>query len=318
MSSSPSEATSVSTSEDEKDSVVGDDHLKDFAGKTTPGNMEPGQADRSHTPLERPSLESEGPPAKKRPGVAAGVSAGETTTPRISSSNTGASSYVVPFSPDDDDPEGDSKIDRYGNLLDGRQFVCKTFTMPGRGSDLFLLATEVARFTGYRDSYLLFNKNKHLDKIMTNDIDKQHMIAQEAIPNSYRNRPIGVVEARSIFKTFGARMILRGFRVRDDYFAQRARDEGFTEADSAHEDDHGNNGKKDEHEHHTRRTAATASSSEAHRESYIEPSRPGVSAVEYNSQLSLERRARNKLRRLDYTKLSRAKIDCNHDGDSSL
>jgi len=98
-----------------------------------------------------------------------------------------------------------------------------------------MLATECARVLNYRDSYLLFNKNRSLYKIIATYNEKQDLIAQTILPNSYRSRQIAIVAARSMFRQFGARMIVNGRRVRDDYWETKARKQGFSEEDLASE-----------------------------------------------------------------------------------
>jgi len=98
-----------------------------------------------------------------------------------------------------------------------------------------MLATECARVLGYRDSYLLFNKNRSLHKIIANQAEKDDLIQQEILPYSYRSRQIAIVTARSMFRQFGSRLIVDGRRVRDDYWEAKARKQGFTEEDAAGE-----------------------------------------------------------------------------------
>ena len=98
-----------------------------------------------------------------------------------------------------------------------------------------MLATECARILHYRDSYLLFNKNRSLYKIIASQKEKDDLIAQEILPYAYRSRQIAIVSARSMFRQFGARMILNGRRVRDDYWEAKARKQGFSEDDVAGE-----------------------------------------------------------------------------------
>ena len=98
-----------------------------------------------------------------------------------------------------------------------------------------MLATECARVLGYRDSYLLFNKNRSLYKIIANQLEKDDLIQQEILPYSYRSRQIAIVTARSMFRQFGSRLIVNGRRVRDDYWESKARKQGFTEEDAAGE-----------------------------------------------------------------------------------
>ena len=98
-----------------------------------------------------------------------------------------------------------------------------------------MLATECARVLGYRDSYLLFNKNRSLYKIIATQPEKDDLIQQEILPYSYRSRQIAIVTAKSMFRQFGSRVIANGRRVRDDYWEAKARKQGFTEEDMAGE-----------------------------------------------------------------------------------
>ncbi|KAE8549522.1 hypothetical protein TMatcc_000533 [Talaromyces marneffei ATCC 18224] len=133
------------------------------------------------------------------------------------------------------DDAGETKVDMDGYLKDGRVYRCRTFRVPGRGNKLFMLATECARVLGYRDSYLLFNKNRSLFKIIASQIEKDDLIQQDILPYSYRSRQIAIVTARSMFRQFGSRVIVDGRRVRDDYWESKARKQGFTEEDLAGE-----------------------------------------------------------------------------------
>src|SRR6202012_2498309 len=105
-----------------------------------------------------------------------------------------------------------------GALLGGREYKCRAFFVRGRSPKYFMLATECARVLGYRDSYLLFNKNRSLYKIIANQAEKDNLIHQEILPYSYRSRQIAIVTARSMFRQFGSRLIENGRRVRDDYW----------------------------------------------------------------------------------------------------
>jgi hypothetical protein len=98
-----------------------------------------------------------------------------------------------------------------------------------------MLATECARVLGYRDSYLLFNKNRSLYKIIAAQPEKEHLISQDILPYSYRSRQIAIVTARSMFRQFGSRVVTNGRRVRDDYWEAKARKQGFSEEDLAGE-----------------------------------------------------------------------------------
>src|ERR1700712_2476602 len=139
------------------------------------------------------------------------------------------------YIPREYDEAGEKKAQPNGQLLGGREYRCRTFLVPNRGDKLFMLATECARVLGYRDSYLLFNKNRSLFKIIANQVEKDDLVNQEILPFSYRSRQIAIVTARSMFRQFGSRVIVNGRRVRDDYWETKARKQGFTEADPAGE-----------------------------------------------------------------------------------
>ncbi|KAK3323714.1 chromatin remodelling complex Rsc7/Swp82 subunit-domain-containing protein [Cercophora scortea] len=131
------------------------------------------------------------------------------------------------------DPEGEQKVDKLGNLLGGREYRCRTFTVIGRGDRLYMLSTEPARCVGFRDSYLFFTKHKKLYKIIVNDEEKRDMIEREIIPHSYKGRSIGIVTARSVFREFGALIIVGGRKITDDYEVAKAREEGAVEGELA-------------------------------------------------------------------------------------
>ncbi|EFR00387.1 chromatin structure-remodeling complex protein RSC7 [Nannizzia gypsea CBS 118893] len=139
------------------------------------------------------------------------------------------------YIPKEFDANGEKKVDGLGYLQDTRTYKCRTFRLSNRGNKLFMLATECARVLGYRDSYLLFNKNRSLFKIIANQAEKDDLIAQDILPYSYRSRQIAIVTARSMFRQFGSRVIVNGRRVRDDYWESKAIKQGFTEEDMAGE-----------------------------------------------------------------------------------
>jgi hypothetical protein len=102
-----------------------------------------------------------------------------------------------------------------GHLSGDLEYCLKTFTLLGRGETLFMLAAEVARLTGYRDSYLLFLRNRTLRKIVTTRAERDDLLQRGVIPFPYRYRHISVVTARSVFMQFGHRVILHDQRIQD-------------------------------------------------------------------------------------------------------
>jgi chromatin structure-remodeling complex protein RSC7 len=133
----------------------------------------------------------------------------------------------------EEDAEGEEKVDEYGNLQGGRDYRVRVFTVKNRGKRLYMLSTEPARCCGFRDSYLFFTKHQKLHKVIVEDEEKRDLIDREIIPHSYKGRSIGVVTARSVFREFGARIIIGGKRIIDDYYATAARERGDIEGELA-------------------------------------------------------------------------------------
>ncbi|PVI06212.1 hypothetical protein DM02DRAFT_610167 [Periconia macrospinosa] len=135
------------------------------------------------------------------------------------------------------DPEGEGKVDKDGNLKGGRDYRVRVFTIQGRGDRLYMLSTEPARCCGFRDSYLFFTKHLQLYKVIITDAEKMNLIERDIIPHSYKGRSIGVVTARSVFREFGARIIIGGKRIIDDYNVTAARARGDIEGELADPND---------------------------------------------------------------------------------
>lgn len=131
------------------------------------------------------------------------------------------------------DPEGDTKVNSDGHLQGDREYRVRTFTLLNRGDRLYMLSTEPARCIGFRDSYLFFQKHKLLYKIIIDDDAKRDLIEREVLPHSYKGRAIGVVTARSVFREFGAKIIVGGRKIIDDYNTKEARERGDVEGEIA-------------------------------------------------------------------------------------
>ncbi|EEQ39303.1 putative chromatin structure-remodeling complex subunit [Clavispora lusitaniae] len=127
---------------------------------------------------------------------------------------------------EDEDPKGLEKIDENGFLKGDRKFRIKTFTLLGKGDRQYMVSTEPARLVGFRDSYLLFKTHLSLFKKVCTHEEKMDLIQRHLIPTSYKGRSVNLVTARSIFREFGARMIVGGKKVVDDFWEQKAIDRG--------------------------------------------------------------------------------------------
>ncbi|KAK2603840.1 hypothetical protein QQS21_003964 [Conoideocrella luteorostrata] len=212
----------------------------------TPGQPPASGATQTAAPPQTPQSQSSALPSQTTPAYGASQTAAPPkTTPTKSTVkalptvrdhttdqlNQAGDEYL----PREIDEFGEKKVMANGQLLGNRTYRCRTFLVPNRGDKLFMLATECARVLGYRDSYLLFNKNRSLYKIIASQTEKDDLVQQEILPFSYRSRQIAIVTARSMFRQFGSRVIENGRRVRDDYWETKARKQGFTEADPAGE-----------------------------------------------------------------------------------
>lgn len=128
-----------------------------------------------------------------------------------------------------DDIKGDKKITLLGELKGGRKFRVKTFKVPNRGDRLYAISTDVARLVGYRDSYFLFQKHENLYRVRIDEDSKMSLINDGYLPGTFKTRAAYLVTARSSFKEFGARIIEDGRQIIDDYYEDKARDEGAIE-----------------------------------------------------------------------------------------
>lgn len=188
------------------------------------------QLQTSGLPLDVNSAPTQSSPPKSTPTKPAVVKALPTVRDHTTDQLTAEGDEFIPR---EHDESGDRKVSPTGEPLGGRQFKMRTFYLANRGEKRFMLATECARVLNYRDSYLLFNKNRSLHKIIATQAEKDELIQQEILPYSYRSRQIAIVTAKSMFRQFGARVIEGGRRVRDDYWESKAIKQGFTEEDMA-------------------------------------------------------------------------------------
>ncbi|EME41867.1 hypothetical protein DOTSEDRAFT_135562 [Dothistroma septosporum NZE10] len=212
-------------------------------GRDVDGTPEPGMDDGSEsgTPMRR---------RKGRPGAERGTGRGrggfrgrrKGQAPDAPTHVTDKDGSVYEVQNDealvDQDDEGDEKVDNFGILKGGREYRVRTFTIMGKGERLYMLSTEPARCCGFRDSYLFFTKHPKLYKVLVGEEEKKDLIERGILPNSYKGRNIGVVAARSVFREFGAKIIVGGRKVADDYRVADARANGETEGELVDPDDH--------------------------------------------------------------------------------
>ncbi|KAJ6590984.1 chromatin remodelling complex Rsc7/Swp82 subunit-domain-containing protein [Mycena vulgaris] len=126
----------------------------------------------------------------------------------------------------EDDPKGDEKIDKWGNLLGGRRFKAATFILPGRHPERrYMLAIDAARTSGFRDSLYYFRRNPLAFKQNATQPEKDYLISQAKLGSHLRTRSVTLVTARSAFKLHGSKMIIDGKWVVDDYYEEKSLEE---------------------------------------------------------------------------------------------
>ncbi|EAU84128.2 nuclear protein localization [Coprinopsis cinerea okayama7 len=122
-----------------------------------------------------------------------------------------------------DDPKGDEKIDKHGNLLGGRKFKAQTFILPTRDPHRqYMLAIDAARTSGFRDSLYYFRRNLLALKLNATQPEKDYLIAEGKLGSHLRTRSVTLITARSAYKLHGAKMIVDGRWVIDDYYEEKS------------------------------------------------------------------------------------------------
>ena len=131
----------------------------------------------------------------------------------------------------DADEAGDRKVDPQGRLQGGRTYRVPTFASPFRDDPerLYMLAIDVARVAGFRDSAYFFRKHPLLLKLFLGAEEKDHLIDTGHLNAQLRPRNVCIITAHNTFKVLGARVVTRGRHVVDDYYEAAARAEGRRE-----------------------------------------------------------------------------------------
>lgn len=89
------------------------------------------------------------------------------------------------------------------------------------------MSMDAARVLGFRDSYLFFLKNPQLVRVNTTVEERTWMIEKGMLMANFKSKLIAVVTARSLFKSFGYRIIKKGRSRVDDYYESRATVDGL-------------------------------------------------------------------------------------------
>ncbi|TIC12026.1 hypothetical protein E3Q14_01954 [Wallemia mellicola] len=121
----------------------------------------------------------------------------------------------------DDDVRGDQKIDEHG----GRCYKMPTFTSSLRHDreKVYMLSIDAARGAGYKDSLYMFRRNLLLVKLTLEQEEKERLITEGKLAANSRSRSVTIVAARNVYKLFGAKVLVNGKHVEDDYYEDKAR-----------------------------------------------------------------------------------------------
>ncbi|OLY85312.1 Chromatin structure-remodeling complex subunit RSC7 [Smittium mucronatum] len=132
-------------------------------------------------------------------------------------------------SQDEIDPVGEKKIDSHGNLLDGREYIIPTFTFPERKNPdmLFVLFSHILKLIGQKDNVYFSQKYPELKKIETTQAERNYLVDQGWLYQTFRFRPSYLVPARKFFRSLGALAVKNGKYVVDDYWESLRIKEGM-------------------------------------------------------------------------------------------
>ncbi|KAI9279116.1 chromatin remodelling complex Rsc7/Swp82 subunit-domain-containing protein [Sporodiniella umbellata] len=128
----------------------------------------------------------------------------------------------------DIDETGEEKVNRYGQLLGGREYKVPVFSVPTRGDTVFMFSKDPAALLGFRDSFVFVKRNSSLIKAHLNNEERGYLVDSGQLRSSFRTRDISVVTARSVYKRFGHRIVRKGRKGKDDYYFTEESDD-FTE-----------------------------------------------------------------------------------------
>ncbi|KAL9084951.1 MAG: hypothetical protein Q9165_007817 [Trypethelium subeluteriae] len=149
-------------------------------------------------PIVSPLKRLRSPDSRQKAGRLIKPSQPELPTKRdhtIDQLNADGDEYI----PREFDAAGERKVSLTGHLQAGREYRCRTFRVQDRGDKLFMLAVECARTLGYLNSFIFFEKNRSLWRIVADQNEKDYLAAKEILSSSDRSLEIAIVTARSVF-----------------------------------------------------------------------------------------------------------------------
>lgn len=126
------------------------------------------------------------------------------------------------------DQQGETKLNKFGCLLGGRQYLATTFFLPGKPRNLYMLIQDLINALQLPEGTLVtdfLQQHQQLYPLETDDHD-QLFLQQHKITGNSTDK-VQYVTAKSVFMLFGASMVVDGTRVIDDYWEQTLKEQGF-------------------------------------------------------------------------------------------
>lgn len=109
----------------------------------------------------------------------------------------------------EDNEKGDTKIDKDGNLLGGREYKFYTYTSEARKDPnrLYALTIDVARSCGYTDSLAFLRRVPRIIKLSCFPSERDLLIEKGKVTGNLKHRMVTMIAVRNLYKLLGARVI---------------------------------------------------------------------------------------------------------------
>ncbi|CUS22774.1 LAQU0S06e05710g1_1 [Lachancea quebecensis] len=126
------------------------------------------------------------------------------------------------------DQQGEAKIDRKGNLLGSRNFLFPTFTLPSRPHAVYVLVKDLIKCLESSLSPKEFlQQNAQLYGVEAGPEEFKFLKESRLCSGDEINDDASFVTTKSVFMLFGARVVVGGTRLVDDYWEQITKEQGF-------------------------------------------------------------------------------------------
>ncbi|SCU83558.1 LADA_0C12156g1_1 [Lachancea dasiensis] len=126
------------------------------------------------------------------------------------------------------DPQGEAKIDRRGTLLGSRHFLFPTFTPPTRPYGVYVLVRDLLKCLGRQESAEQFlEMHQELYGLNATSEELAFLRTHGLVQDADCSENEMYVTTKSVFMLFGARVVVGGTRLVDDYWEEAIKEQGF-------------------------------------------------------------------------------------------